>query len=150
MVTALVFLGLIVWWAIDVYTNWLWFDQLGLLGVYTKILFLRLWLFVGGTLVSAIALSLSLYLAMRLSRGQSVLLLPAESQRLLQAMIVVASVLTVLTASPIFGAAAAERWQAMLLFFNKVSFGVADPHTQPPTSARLYVFCHLSLPQVYH
>jgi len=35
-------------------------------------------------------------------------------------------VITVLTAAPVFGSAAAGRWEVFLLFLNKVSFGVSD------------------------
>ena len=39
---------------------------------------------------------------------------------------VAAVVITVLTAAPVFGSAAAGRWEVFLLFLNKVSFGVPD------------------------
>ena len=48
ILTALTLLILALWWAINVYTDWLWFGQLGLLGVYTKVLLLRVWLYLGG------------------------------------------------------------------------------------------------------
>jgi uncharacterized membrane protein (UPF0182 family) len=40
--------------------------------------------------------------------------------------LVVAVAITVLTAAPVFGSAAAGRWEVFLLFLNKVSFGVSD------------------------
>jgi uncharacterized membrane protein (UPF0182 family) len=46
--------------------------------------------------------------------------------RLLRALLVAAVVITVLTAAPVFGSAAAGRWETFLLFLNKVSFGVSD------------------------
>ncbi|MQG62826.1 MAG: UPF0182 family protein, partial [SAR202 cluster bacterium] len=49
-----------------------------------------------------------------------------ETMRLLRALLVAAVVITVLTAAPVFGSAAAGRWEVFLLFLNKVSFGVSD------------------------
>ena len=44
----------------------------------------------------------------------------------MRALLVAAVVITVLTAAPVFGSAAAGRWEVFLLFLNKVSFGVSD------------------------
>ncbi|PKB78981.1 MAG: hypothetical protein BZY88_15690 [SAR202 cluster bacterium Io17-Chloro-G9] len=126
VLVALLFMFLVLWWARTVYTDILWFDQLGVRSVYTKILLLKLWLFVGGTMVSAAALSFTFYLAFRFSMGQSTLAFSADTFRLLGALLMAAAVLTVLIASPIFGSQAAGRWETMLLFFNKIDFGSTD------------------------
>jgi len=124
---ALVLLVLVLWWLRGVYTDWLWFDRLGLRSVYTKILLLKVWLFVGGTLVAAIVLSVNLYLAVRFSRGPSTRVLSEDVFRSIWALILGAAGLTVLVAGPIFGAVAAGRWETFLLYFNKVSFSFTDP-----------------------
>ena len=124
---SLLFLFLALWWARTVYTDLLWFDQLGFRGVYSKILLMKLWLFVGGTLVSATALSLTLYLTFRFSLGPSTLAFSADTFRLLGALLIAGAALIVLIASPIFGSQAAERWETILLFFNKINFGSTDP-----------------------
>ena len=126
-ITTLVVALLILWWARGAYTDWLWFDALGLGSVFTKILFLKAWLFIGGTLVSGAVVALSLYLAYRFSRGQSTRELGEDGFRLAGATIAGLSVLTVLIAAPVFGAAAAGRWETFLVFFNIVPFGVSDP-----------------------
>ncbi|MEK7814516.1 MAG: UPF0182 family protein, partial [Chloroflexota bacterium] len=123
---ALLFLFLLLWWANGVYTDWLWFDHLGFRSVYAKILFLKVWLFAGGALAPALLLSFNLYLALRLSRGESARSLGQDTARLLRAAVVVAAALTVVIASLVFGSAASGRWEAFLLFFNRVSFGVSD------------------------
>ena len=123
----LLFLFLAWWWARTVYTDLLWFDQLGFRSVYSKILLTKLWLFVGGTLVSATALSLTLYLAFRFSQGQSTLTLSTDTFRLLGAVRIAGALLIVLVASPIFGSQAAGRWETILLFFNRINFGSTDP-----------------------
>tara|TARA_B000000460_G_scaffold22785_1_gene14779 strand:+ start:1914 stop:4520 length:2607 start_codon:yes stop_codon:yes gene_type:complete len=117
---------LVLWWLRTVYTDLLWYDELGYQGVFTKILVMKIWLFVGGTTVTAAALIVNFYFTFRFSRGPSTLPVTEETMRLLRALLVAAVVITVLTAAPVFGSAAAGRWEVFLLFLNKVSFGVSD------------------------
>ena len=123
---SLIFAFLVLWWLRTVYTDLLWYDELGYQGVFTKILVMKIWLFVGGTAVTAAALIVNVYFTFRFSRGPSTLPVTEETMRLLRALLVVAVVITVLTAAPVFGSAAAGRWEVFLLFLNKVSFGVSD------------------------
>ena len=122
----LLFAFLILWWLRTVYTDLLWYGELGYRDVFTKILVMKLWLFIGGTLVTAAALIVNFYYTFRFSRGPSTLPVTDETMRLLRALLVAAVVITVLTAAPVFGSAAAARWEVFLLFLNKVSFGVPD------------------------
>ncbi|NQW22224.1 MAG: UPF0182 family protein [SAR202 cluster bacterium] len=122
----LLFAFLILWWLRTVYTDWLWYGELGQRDVFTKILTTKVWLFVGGTVVAAAALVVNFYLTFRFSRGPSTLPVPEDVMRLLQALLAAAVVITVLTAAPIFGSVADGRWETFLLFLNKVSFGVTD------------------------
>ena len=123
---SLLFAFLVLWWLRTVYTDLLWYDELGYQGVFTKILVMKIWLFVGGTAVTAAALIVNFYFTFRFSRGPSTLPVTEETMRLLRALLVAAVVITVLTAAPVFGSAAAGRWEVFLLFLNKVSFGVSD------------------------
>jgi len=123
---SLLFAFLVLWWLRTVYTDLLWYDELGYQGVFTKILVMKIWLFVGGTAVTAAALIVNFYFTFRFSRGPSTLPVTEETMRLLRALLVAAAVITVLTAAPVFGSAAAGRWEVFLLFLNKVSFGVSD------------------------
>ena len=122
----LLFAFLILWWLRAVYTDLLWYGELGYRDVFTKILVMKLWLFIGGTAVTAAALIVNFYFTFRFSRGPSTLPVNDETMRLLRALLVAAVIITVLTAAPLFGSAAAGRWEIFLLFLNKVSFGVAD------------------------
>ena len=122
----LLFTFLILWWLRTVYTDLLWYGELGYRDVFTKILVMKLWLFIGGTLVTAAALIVNFYYTFRFSRGPSTLPVTDETMRLLRALLVAAVVITALTAAPVFGSAAAGRWEVFLLFLNKVSFGVPD------------------------
>ena len=122
----LFFAFLILWWLSTVYTDLLWYGELGYRGVFTKILWMKVWLFIGGTLVTAVALVVNFYFTFRFSRGPSTFRVSDDTIRLLRALLVGAAVITVLVAAPVFGSAASGRWEIFLLFFNKVSFGVSD------------------------
>ncbi len=122
----LLFTFLVLWWLRTVYTDLLWYGELGYRDVFTKILVMKIWLFIGGTIVTAAVLSVNFYFTFRFSRGPSTLPVNEETMRLLRAMLVGAVVITVLTAAPVFGSAAAGRWEVFLLFLNKVSFGISD------------------------
>ncbi len=124
---AALFLFLILWWTIGVYTDWLWFSHLGLQDLFAKILLYRVLLFLGGTAIAAAALALNFYLATRFARGQSVLPLPSDSMRLLVATVAAAVIATLLIAGPVFGSMASGRWQTFLQFMNLIPFGVIDP-----------------------
>ncbi|MCI0780250.1 MAG: UPF0182 family protein, partial [Chloroflexi bacterium] len=117
---------LVLWWARSVYTDWLWFEHLGYRSVFTKILILKTWLFLAGALVAGVAIGLNLYLAMRYSMGASTLSIPRDTFRLLWASIVATAAVTVLIVAAVFGTAASGRWETLLLYFNKLSFGVSD------------------------
>ncbi len=127
VLAVLVFVFLILWWARAVYTDLLWFDHLGYRGVFTKILILKVWLFLAGALISGLALSVNISLAFRYSRGPSTLSLPAESYRLVWALLVASAGMTVVIASLVFGSVAQDRWETVLLYFNQLPFGVTDP-----------------------
>ncbi len=55
-VVSLLFAFLVLWWLRTVYTDLLWFDELGYQGVFNKILVMKIGLFVGGTAVTTAAL----------------------------------------------------------------------------------------------
>ena len=114
----LLFTFLILWWLRTVYTDLLWYGELGYRDVFTKILVMKIWLFIGGTTVTAAALIVNFYFTFRFSRGTSTLPVNDETMRLLRAMLVAAVVITVLTAAPVFGSAAAGRWETFLLILN--------------------------------
>ena len=122
----LLFTFLILWWIRTVYTDLLWYGELGYRDVFNKILVMKVWLFIGGTTVASAALIINFYFTFRFSYGPSTLPVNEETMRLLRAILLAAIVVTVLTAAPVFGSAAAGRWEVFLLFFNKVTFGVSD------------------------
>ena len=55
VLAVIVLVFLILWWARAVYTDWLWYGHLGYRDVFTKILLLKVWLFLAGALISGFA-----------------------------------------------------------------------------------------------
>ena len=120
-------LFLMLWWAVDFYTNWLWFNQLGFTSVFIKITLFKAGLFIIASAITATVLAINFSLVLKFSRGQSVLPIAPESMRLLVTLIGSGAILTILLASPIFGSIAAQRWETFLLLFNRVDFNIVDP-----------------------
>ena len=114
----LLFAFLILWWLRTVYTDLLWYGELGYRDVFTKILVMKIWLFTGGTIFAASVLIANFYFAFKFSRGPSTLPFSDETMRLFRALLVAAVVITVLIAAPVFGSAASGRWEIFLLFLN--------------------------------
>ncbi|MBI2872087.1 MAG: UPF0182 family protein [Chloroflexi bacterium] len=142
-------LGLIVLFVLlnvarGIYTDWLWFDSLGFVRVYTTMLVTRVWLFFAGALVMAALLGVNLYLAYRYSQGPMQVALPPQLLELSRRFIVVAMAGGAFLVSIIFGSVLSGRWETFLRFFNAASFGRADPLFH--RDAGFYVF---SLP-LYH
>jgi uncharacterized membrane protein (UPF0182 family) len=127
VVAALVVIGLVLYVVKDIYTDWLWFDQLGFLDRYQRVLTTRIWLFFAGAIVMAAILAVNLYFAYRFSRGESVLPVPPEIQRMARIALLAGAALVIVVVSIVFGAVLQGRWETFLVFFNRVSFGVEDP-----------------------
>ena len=111
----------------SVYTDLLWFDALDFKGVYTKILFMRVVLFLIGAAIFAVPMSISALYAHRLSRGPVTLPLPEETVDVLRKIIGWGAVATVAVLSLIFGGVLSSRWEIFLRFFNSATFGQKDP-----------------------
>ena len=118
---------MMLWWAVNFYTNWLWFNQLGLTSVLIKITLFKASLFIIASAITATVLAINFSLAIKFSRGQSVLPIAPESMRLLVTLIGAGVILTILITSPIFGSIAAQRWETFMLLFNRVDFNIIDP-----------------------
>ncbi|MDA1095985.1 MAG: UPF0182 family protein, partial [Chloroflexi bacterium] len=125
-----------------IFTDWLWFDQLGFLSVYTKILTMKLVLFVGGGILFLVLFVPNVYFASRFSphgvAPEAAVNIPAEALMWARRLVTVGIVVGALLLAIIFGAAAAGSWEVALRFTNAVSFGIVDP--QFGRDASYYVF----------
>ena len=125
-IVALILIIVILYVVKGIYTDWLWYDQMGFVDRYKKILGMRIWLFFGGAIVVGSLLAINLFLAYRFSRGESVLPVPPDVLKLARRAVIGGAVLVALIMSIVFGVVVQGRWETFLLFFNRVSFGVED------------------------
>ena len=110
-----------------IYTDFLWFDAAGYLGVFRTVLLTRLALFLGGGAVIGLLGGLSIYFAHRLAQGEAEMPLPPQTHRFLKALFKWGSIVAVIAVAIVFGAIAASKWDLFLKFENAVSFGVTEP-----------------------
>ena len=110
-----------------IYTDWLWFNHLGFLSVFTTVLWARVWLFFVGAGVFGALITASVILAHRHARGESILPLPPETLHWLRRLLVLGIILGAILLGIIFGAAASSQWELVLRLANSTSFGVEDP-----------------------
>ncbi|MBI4298477.1 MAG: UPF0182 family protein [Chloroflexi bacterium] len=124
---AVIFLFIALSFGRGIYTDLLWFDNLGFRSVFVSILTTRMWLFIVGAITFALFLSINIFIAYRFSRGEVTIPIPPEAVNLLKRLIIWGAVLTVIFLSLIFGSVAQGRWEIFLRFLNSVPFGEVDP-----------------------
>ncbi|MDO8749615.1 MAG: UPF0182 family protein [Dehalococcoidia bacterium] len=117
-----------------IFTDWLWFDNVGFLNVFSKILWTRVWLFLAGAGLVALLITPNVILARRHVRGESVLPLPAEFLRWVDRLLVVGIIAAALVLSIVLGAAASGKWELVLKLVNTTLFGIQDPVFQKDIS----------------
>ena len=117
--------------AVPLYTDWLWFQEVGYARVFVTILSLRGWLFIGVGLGTFLFLYLNLTLAARTARPDALweledqLGLPSRAvlepliRRLLLPVLAVVSFLS--------GVSASGNWETVLEYFNATPFDTTDP-----------------------
>ena len=125
--TVIILVVLALEWTRGAYTDWLWFRHLGFAPVFTKVILLKTLMFLAGAQLALLALTASVALTLRFSQGPLTLTLPVDTQRLLWVLLFAAAGLTAVISSFIFGVTAMNNWDTVLLFVNRIPFGVADP-----------------------
>lgn len=129
---AAVVIGLVVAYLLlsylrSVYTDWLWYGQLGLQSVFIKVLVTRVTLFVVGAVLFAIPAAASVYTARRLSQGPEQIPVPQDIRNILNKLIGLGMILAITVLSLVFGAIAAGQWELFLRFSNAANFGITEP-----------------------
>ena len=110
-----------------VYTDLLWFDNLGYRGIFVKVLTTRITLFVIGAISMAVLAGASIFAANRLSRGRMALPLPDDLLGFMARALASISVGVIAVLAVIFGTVMAARWEIFLRFSNAAPFGQVDP-----------------------
>ena len=114
-------------WILSIFTNFLWFDNLGYGDVYKTILIQRIWLFFVGALLFAAIAGFNVWLTYRYGRGPQVIPIPEETLELLRPLTLVGAIFIIVVASLIFGGVAGSRWPTVLGFIHSTPFNVTDP-----------------------
>ena len=111
----------------SVFTDWLWFDNLGYRGIFLKVLMTRITLFAVGAVAMAVVAGASVFAASRLSRGRVALALPDDLLSFMGRALLSISAGVVAVLAVIFGTIMAARWEIFLRFSNAAPFGQAEP-----------------------
>jgi uncharacterized membrane protein (UPF0182 family) len=116
---------------VPLYTDWLWFGEVGYVGVFLKILSLR------GSLFTAVAVGVLVFLYANLTfaarTARPDVLWELEDQLGLPGRVVIEPLIrrflpvVLLLIAFASGLRASARWQTMLVYLNAVPFGTADP-----------------------
>ncbi len=114
-------------WFLSIFTNFLWFDNLGYGDVYKTILIQRIWLFFVGALLFAAIAGFNVWLTYKYGRGPQVIPIPEETLELLRPLTLVGAIFIIVVASLIFGGVAGSRWPTVLGFIHSTPFNVTDP-----------------------
>jgi len=114
-------------WFLSIFTNFLWFDNLGYGDVYKTILIQRIWLFFVGALLFAAIAGFNVWLTYKYGRGPQVIPIPEETLELLRPLTLVGAIFIIVVASLIFGGVAGSRWPTILGFIHSTPFNVTDP-----------------------
>ena len=124
---ALILLFLVLNLGRGIYTNWLWFSQLGFRSVYTTILTTKIWLFFAGFITMAALTVLSFRYAYRNSWGPVQYPMPPEAVVWLRRALIASIVIVGAIIAIVFGTVLAGRWNDFLRLLNSVSFDMQDP-----------------------
>ncbi len=109
------------------YVDWLWFDGAGFRSVYATRLTTQIYLFLGGAAIFLGYFSFNVFLAGRLAVRNPVPGLSDEEAAAIRRLILLALVAGTIFLAVIFGAIAAGKWDIVLRFLNRESFGIEDP-----------------------
>ena len=111
----------------SVFTDWLWFDNLGYRGIFVKVLMTRITLFAVGTVTMAVLAGASIFAASRLSRGRIALPLPDDLLGFMSRALTSISAGVVAVMAVIFGTIMSSRWEVFLRFSNASPFEQIEP-----------------------
>ncbi len=134
------FVGACCAYLVNVYANWLWFEQVGYLTTIARILLYQLAAFGVAFLVAGSVLLANISAALRLGIGPAVRSLPAGFLRLVFVCLRAFIFIAIFGSAIILALNAAGNWQLFVLLLNREPFGVSDPIFQQDVSFYLTFF----------
>ena len=136
--TVLGFLYVILDFIRTAYTNWLWFDSVGLRSVFSTRLYTEIVLYLMGLAGSAAALYYAYRGAWRASWGPTALPFSPVALAWIRRSILIGAIVMGVIVVLSFANALASRWTVFLRFWNAIDFGIVDP--QFGNDVGFYVF----------
>ena len=109
-----------------VYTNILWFDNLGYRHVYVNILTTKVWLFFLGAVIPLAFIVPSLIFAHKKSQGDPIIPIEPETLILLRRLFKFGVIIGTIIIAMVFGYMASAQWESMLRFINEAPFTTID------------------------
>ena len=110
-----------------IYTEWLWFNELGYGSIYTTILKTKLLVFFLAAIIFCLLFLGNLMLATHLTPKNKTHFWPWSIARQLQSILKLNVIIGTALLSLIFGLVAQSNWVVILQFFNGQPFGITDP-----------------------
>ena len=137
---------ILVLWALAsvgtaLYTDFLWFEELGYEAVFSRTIASQIGMFAIGAVLFAALLAANVFAAQKLSPRETFLgsaQLPPEAVAWLRQLVGFVLVVGTLVLAIVFGLAASSAWEPALRYLNGVPFGINDPLFSKDVS--FYVF----------
>ena len=129
IILAAILIGLIFLSSIGrgVVTDWLWFGELGFRGIFVKVIFTKVILFIVGFVVTSVLVGVALIVAKKASSGSVDAPIPESLVSVITKVILIGGVLASIILGIIFGTIFSGQWELFLRFTNAATFGISDP-----------------------
>ena len=129
IILAAILIGLIFLSSIGrgVVTDWLWFGELGFRGIFVKVIFTKVILFIVGFVVTSVLVGVALIVAKKASSGSVDAPIPESLVSVITKVILIGGVLASIILGIIFGSLFSGQWELFLRFTNAATFGISDP-----------------------
>ena len=127
LIVAAILLFFVLSFSRSVYTDWLWFNNLQLSGVFVTVLTTKFILFLVGALIFGMGFAITLFFAYKNSGGPTTLTLPEKASKLIDRSLKLLVITIGVVLSVIFGYLLASNWEMFLRFTNSVPFGQIEP-----------------------
>jgi uncharacterized protein len=117
--------------ASGIYVDWLWFESVGFIGVWTTVLTTKIALFIVAGLITSLIITLNIFLAYRRRPFDVSMAMEADNLERYRATINPIRKLVFAGISVVLfyfgGTSGVQLWSSWLLFKNSTEFGVKDP-----------------------
>ena len=126
------------WLGRGIYTDYLWYSQLGYQDIFITVLMTKIILFIVGFIFAFALLLANLFYVNKKTTGSIEIPLPDDLIGVIRKLVIIACIVVSGIAAVILGSMIASKWELFLRFSNAAEFGITDPLYQNDLS--FYVF----------